>query len=182
VEKGGWSPSSIARSPDGRILATGGQENVVRLWDGESSKPLRVLEGDGEKLRAVAFKSNAEILVGSDNGSAQLLNIATGEIVLVLKGHTGPVVSVDVSPDGKLFVTASHDRTVRLWTADGKCLKSGVFRQAAFFGLSSRTRKFAQWLGRQMVICWQVLAPMEPLGFGTLQEVGAKRLSVTKAL
>ncbi|HNL25985.1 MAG TPA: WD40 repeat domain-containing protein, partial [bacterium] len=43
--------------------------------------------------------------------------------MVIQSSHTGEVASVDFAPDGKTFITASHDRTVRLWSRDGRLMR-----------------------------------------------------------
>ncbi len=63
---------------------------------------------------------------------------ASGQILAVLSGHVGPVLSAAFSPDGKRVVTASYDQTARLWDAStGKSLAvlsghQGLVWSAAF--------------------------------------------------
>jgi WD40 repeat protein len=39
-----------------------------------------------------------------------------GRLLHVLAGHTGPVLGIDFSPDGRLLATASADSTIKIWS------------------------------------------------------------------
>src|SRR5262249_44230294 len=54
----------------------------------------------------------------ASDGTARVRDTASGRGTLTLEGHTGPVCSVGVTPDGKRLVTGCMDGTVRLWDAE----------------------------------------------------------------
>jgi WD40 repeat protein len=54
---------------------------------------------------------------GSDDRTLKVWDAASGQATITLTGHTGPVLSVAFSPDGKRIVSGSSDGTLTVWDA-----------------------------------------------------------------
>jgi len=110
--------SSVAYSPDGRLLAAGCGCSL-QLWDMESGLLLRVLQEHERPISCVAFSPDGKTLAsGSEDSTVRLWDADKGTERRVLKGHSYSVRSVVFSPDGKTLASGSDDNTVRLWDAD----------------------------------------------------------------
>ena len=110
----------VAFSPDGRLLASGGRDWTVRLWDPATGEHLRTLTGHAGTVRGVAFSPDGRLLASgcSNDRTVRLWDPATGEHLRTLTGHADGVWGVAFSPHGRLLASGggSDDMTVRLWT------------------------------------------------------------------
>ena len=94
-------------SPNGKLVAGGGQNNAVHIWDSASLKQLFVLTGHTNGVRSVAFSPDGNRLAsaGGRDNSLRIWNPITGASVARLSSVTGPVWAVSYSPDGKTLIS-----------------------------------------------------------------------------
>jgi WD40 repeat protein len=115
--------SCAAATRAGRVLASGGYDRRILLWDASSGAVLRELRGHTGLVNAVDWAPDGRLLASaSSDHSARLWDPNTGAELATLKGHSDDVNGVSVSPDGHRIATASFDGSVRVWTRAAECL------------------------------------------------------------
>ena len=113
---GGPWISKIAWSADGRKLASCGfwGDYTIRIWDLQDGNDQVIHFGEGLQ-REMAWSPDGKTLATAGDATIYLWPTEGGGEPKQLAGHTGYVSCISFSPDGKWLLTASDDRSVRLW-------------------------------------------------------------------
>jgi small GTP-binding protein len=117
---------SVSFDPTGETLATGSDDETVKLWDTASGMLLRTLAGHTSKVWCVAFDPTGRLLASaSEDKTVKLWEPTSGRLLRSLDGHEGLVWSVVFHPTGQTLASGSFDGTVKLWdAAGGKLLRT----------------------------------------------------------
>jgi WD40 repeat protein len=117
----------VALSPDGKKLAAGGCDRLVRVWDlgagYANARLLQSIENHADWVFAVAFTPDGKHLVtGSRDKTAKVWDLTAKELVLTFPDHQNAVYAVAITQDGKTGISAGEDNNIRYWhaTDEGK--------------------------------------------------------------
>jgi WD40 repeat protein/tRNA A-37 threonylcarbamoyl transferase component Bud32 len=108
---------SVAFRPDGKLAASGGEDNLIRLWDAQTLEPRGILPGLTFPVHALAFSPNGKTLASCCDRSdfrVWLWDLETKKIAY-LEGHGNIVTQLAFSTDGKWLLSAGQDQVVYRW-------------------------------------------------------------------
>jgi WD40 repeat protein len=129
---------TVAFAPNGRTLASGGEDGATKLWDLGTQRELRALKLDASGINSVAFSPDGAILAtGNRAGTLVLWEVSSGRVLHTLKGHAGAVNAVTFAPGGHMLASAGADHSVRLWdAASGSALRTLAAHHDAVMALA----------------------------------------------
>jgi WD40 repeat protein len=110
--------SSVAVSPSGQVLVSGGADGTVRFWDQQKGMEFLTLGAHNARVTSLALLGEGRLLSASEDGTVKLWQLPPAPPRPF--AHPDQVTVVAVSPDGDRLLTGCTDKQVRLWN-----LKSG---------------------------------------------------------
>jgi len=103
-------------SLDGQLMALGGEDGTVRIYQVSDGGLMRPLNGPNSEVSSVVFDPNGRMIAaGYKDGTIKLWWVTTGGLLKEWKEHSGIVGSVAFSADGRRLASGSDDQTIRLW-------------------------------------------------------------------
>jgi WD40 repeat protein len=108
--------NGLAFTPDGRRLATAGQEGVVKVWDAHTGKELMSLSAKGRAVASVAVSPDGRFLAAA--GDAQdifVWDIISGNIVKTLAGSNQGYLGLAFAADSRRLAVLGRDGIVQNW-------------------------------------------------------------------
>jgi WD40 repeat protein/tRNA A-37 threonylcarbamoyl transferase component Bud32 len=108
--------TSLAVSPDGRILASGMAIGSLYLNDLATGSLLARVTAHYGSVRSISFcQDSTQMVTGGMDGTVGLWDTSSAQTIRVLQGHEDSVEKVMFTPDGRRIITAATDGTVRIW-------------------------------------------------------------------
>ena len=106
---------SLCFSPDGKLMAAGGTDSTIRIWDAATKKAGPVFQ-NGSVVKSLAFDPNGTTLAaGGWDHSIALWDVEKGKLTRRLTGHSQAVQGVAFYPSGQILASGSSDATIKLW-------------------------------------------------------------------
>jgi cytochrome c len=110
---------AVAVSADGKSAITGSFDTSAIRWSFERNAAEQVLRFHESAVNAVAILKDGRLATGGEDGKVAIWKPGEPVPSQTFEGHTAPIVSLAVSPDGNTIASASWDRTIRLWPLAG---------------------------------------------------------------
>jgi molecular chaperone DnaK (HSP70)/WD40 repeat protein len=116
---------SVAFSPDGQFLASGGSDHAVRGWNVRTGQPVGALAGHTGRVSSIAFSPDGNLLAsGGFDKTVRVWKLPNGEPFHTFN-HSDWVFSVAFSPDSKRLASGGADKEIKLWNLEtGRLLRT----------------------------------------------------------
>ncbi|MGD1938187.1 MAG: AAA family ATPase [Cyanophyceae cyanobacterium] len=115
---------SLAISPDGNCVITGGDNGDLGCWDTATGKLQKTLPSQPGRIRSIAIDAQGHIASVSSDRNIQLWK-RTGELVRTSRGHGAAVQAVAFHWSQPWLVSIAYDGTAKVWHVEtGRCLKT----------------------------------------------------------
>ena len=103
-------------SPDTTMIATGGGDNMIRLWNAQNFKLLAEMSGHLDDVHSIVFSPDGNFLYSAgDDFVIRVWDLKMRRQVSEFAGHTAQIPRIAINDTGTLLASASRDETVKVW-------------------------------------------------------------------
>jgi WD40 repeat protein len=129
---------SLTISPNGRTLASGGLDSIIKVWNLHTGQLLHTLTGHSNHILSLTISPDEQTLAsGGADSTIKVWNLHTGQLLRTLIGHTNSVLSVAISQDGQTLVSGGQDFTLKVWNVyTGQMLHTLVGHQGTVYSVA----------------------------------------------
>ncbi|MHA2252650.1 MAG: WD40 domain-containing protein, partial [Candidatus Kariarchaeaceae archaeon] len=109
---------SIDFSPDGSLVASGGIDSLVHVWNRTNRNIVYTLKGHIGEIRTIAFSGDGTYLASGSSAPDNVIKIwdmTDGQLLRNLTGHTDNINSISFSPSNQIVASGARDSNIILW-------------------------------------------------------------------
>jgi len=114
--------SVSALASHGNYLASGSTDESIKIYDLKNKKEVGSIIKHSAKITSLQFHQNSHLISGSEDGQMCIFRSKDWECIRSIKAHKECINCISIHPSGKIALTCSRDRTLRIWNlSNGRC-------------------------------------------------------------
>ena len=121
IEAHEFGAYTVAFSPDGQTIASGGYDNTIKLWS-VTGQLLETFQGHRDLVTSVCFNDDGKLLISTSLDKTAKLWQLQNDQLYKLREHSDWIQDIAFSQTSPLLATVGYDKAIRLWSVDGKLL------------------------------------------------------------
>ncbi len=120
--------------PGGKMVAGGGNDSNIIIWNTADAHEIKRITLPDFKIRALAIAPDGSMIAAASADGR--IALTTKDDIKIFKGHNQSIAGIRFSPDGRLFATASYDKSAKVWNSFTLAEENVLRHWDAFFSLN----------------------------------------------